>query len=157
MTSTIWTEQEWLVVATSKQEDQSSGSWCIPFSKKGLATVIAGTISQTEVGAEIILRPHQSVSNPFTKATLLTEVQNCHAGYVLDGVQTISQEVTPIPNTNFFGRSHREKSSRNATVRKLLEPRKEGQSQVGGSDGATFGNKKDSATKYASNMGFGGL
>jgi hypothetical protein len=35
---------------------------------------------------ELILRAHQSVSNPSTKTTLLSEVQMRHAGHVVDSV-----------------------------------------------------------------------
>ena len=52
--------------------------------KKGLSIVIADTIARTADGNEIILRAHQSVSNPSTSTTLLSEVQMRHAGHVVD-------------------------------------------------------------------------
>jgi hypothetical protein len=52
--------------------------------KKGLSVVTADTIAQPIDGSEIILRAHQSVSNPTTSTTLLSEVQLRHAGHVVD-------------------------------------------------------------------------
>jgi hypothetical protein len=67
MTSIIGPKQEWLVVATDANRTINPVGFDASHSpRKSLAIVSAGTISQTEVGTEIISRPHQSVSNPFT-------------------------------------------------------------------------------------------
>jgi hypothetical protein len=55
-------------------------------SKRGLSIVTADTIAKTVEGEEIILRSHQSVSNPSTSTTLLSEVQIRHAGHVVYSV-----------------------------------------------------------------------
>jgi hypothetical protein len=55
-------------------------------SKRGLSIVTADTIAKTVEGKEIILRSHQSVSNPSTSTTLLSEVQIRNAGHVVDSV-----------------------------------------------------------------------
>jgi hypothetical protein len=44
------------------------------------------TIAKTKDGMEVILRAHQSVSNPSTRTTPLSEVQLRHAGHVVDSV-----------------------------------------------------------------------
>jgi hypothetical protein len=43
--------------------------------KKGLSIVTADTIVMTADGQEILLRAHQSASNPSTSTTLLSEIQ----------------------------------------------------------------------------------
>jgi hypothetical protein len=54
--------------------------------KKGLSIVTADTLVRTADGDEIILRAHQSVSNPSTSTTFLSEVQLRHARHVMDSV-----------------------------------------------------------------------
>jgi hypothetical protein len=46
----------------------------------------ADTIAKTKDGDELILRTRQSVTNPSTTTTLLSEVQLRHAGHVVDSV-----------------------------------------------------------------------
>jgi hypothetical protein len=48
--------------------------------KRGLLLVTADTIVMTEDGQEVILRAHQSVSNPLTRTTLLSEVRGGGGG-----------------------------------------------------------------------------
>ena len=54
--------------------------------EEGIIGVTADTIAKTTDGIEVILRAHQSVSNPSTATTLLSEVQPRHAGHVVDSV-----------------------------------------------------------------------
>jgi hypothetical protein len=79
--------REWLVVSNDPvRKVNVIGFDAEHARKKGLSVVTADTIAKTVDGREIILRSHQSVSNPSTTTTLLSEVQLRHAGHVVDSV-----------------------------------------------------------------------
>jgi hypothetical protein len=59
--------------------------------KRDLRLVTVDTIGMTEDGQEVILRAHQSVSNPSTRTALLSDVQMRHAGHVVDSVHRSHQ------------------------------------------------------------------
>jgi hypothetical protein len=59
--------------------------------KRGLRLVTVDTIAMTVEGQEVILRAHQSVSNPSTRTTLLSEVQMRHTGHIVDSVHKAHQ------------------------------------------------------------------
>lgn len=79
--------KEWLIVSSDPiRKVNLVGFDAAHARKKGLSIVTADTIARTADGNEIILRAHQSVSNPSTSTTQLSEVQSRHAGHIVDSV-----------------------------------------------------------------------
>jgi hypothetical protein len=80
-------EKEWLIVLRDTiRKVNLIGFDAAHAREQGLSVVTVDTIAKTKDGEKIILRAHQSVSNPSTNTLLLSEVQLRQARHVVDFV-----------------------------------------------------------------------